>query len=139
LARVEEASFEKDGKPVNYRKAALTREGEQTVEGAPLDLSLRERTMRSPAKREKAAKLREAIPVTLSAEAAALEQRLREWRLGIARKEGKPAFFVFGDSVLRSIAHARPRTISALAAIHGIGAAKLERFGADVCRICSED
>ena len=26
----------------------------------------------------------------------------------------------------------------ALAAIHGVGAAKLERFGADVCRLCTE-
>ena len=74
----------------------------------------------------------------LSPEGAALEQRLREWRLAIAKKEGKPAFFVFGDSVLRSIAHARPRNLTALAAIHGVGAAKLERFGADVCRLCAE-
>jgi RecQ family ATP-dependent DNA helicase len=139
LLRIEEASFEKDGKPVNYRKAALTREGEQTIEGAPLDLSLRERGTPTPAKHEKPAKSRETAPIELTPDGAALEQRLRDWRLGIAKKEGKPAFFVFGDSVLRSIANARPRTLSALAAIHGIGAAKLERFGADVCRICSEN
>ena len=139
LVRIEEASFEKDGKPVNYRKVALTREAEQTIEGAPLDLSLRERESRQSAKRDKPAKTRESAPATLTPEAVALEQRLRDWRLGIAKKEGKPAFFVFGDTVLRSIAHARPRNLSALAAIHGIGAAKLERFGADVCRICSEE
>jgi superfamily II DNA helicase RecQ len=74
----------------------------------------------------------------LSPESAALEQRLKEWRLAIAKKEGKPAFFIFGDSVLRSIAQARPMNLTALAAIHGVGAAKLERFGADVCRLCTE-
>jgi RecQ family ATP-dependent DNA helicase len=146
LVRIEEASFEKDGKPINYRKAALTREGEEFVEGAPLDLSLRERTARDTPKRRKSEKVPKNLaekspekpPVDLSPEGTALEQRLKDWRLAIAKKEGKPAFFVFGDSVLRSIAHARPRNLTALAAINGVGAAKLERFGADVCRLCAE-
>jgi superfamily II DNA helicase RecQ len=142
LVRIEEASFEKDGKPINYRKAALTREGEEFVEGSPLQISLRERATRDTAKRSKPAKAAKNIPekpqVALSPASAALEERLKEWRLAIAKKEGKPAFFVFGDSVLRSIAHARPRNLTALAAIHGVGAAKLERFGADVCRLCAE-
>jgi superfamily II DNA helicase RecQ len=162
LVRIEEASFEKDGKPINYRKAALTREGEEYVEGSPLDLSLRERATRGRPKQRKPAKrspekhspakhgpekhrpettqerIVEKPPAALSPESAALEQRLKEWRFAIAKKEGKPAFFVFGDSVLHSIAHARPRNLTALAAIHGVGAAKLERFGADVCRLCTE-
>jgi superfamily II DNA helicase RecQ len=146
LLRIEDASFEKDGKPVNYRKAALTREGEELIEGAPLDLSLRERTARDTPRRRKPEKVPKNIaekspekpPVALSTESAALEQRLKEWRLAIAKKEGKPAFFVFGDSVLHSIAHARPTNLTALAAIHGVGAAKLERFGEDVCRLCTE-
>jgi superfamily II DNA helicase RecQ len=138
LLRIEDASFEKDGKPVNYRKAALTREGAEFVEGAPLDLSLRERTTRETPKQRKPEKVREKPPVALSPEGAALEQKLKDWRLAIAKKEGKPAFFVFGDSVLRSIAHARPVSLTALATIHGVGTAKLERFGADVCRLCAE-
>jgi superfamily II DNA helicase RecQ len=143
LVRIEDASFEKDGKPVNYRKAALTREGEDFVEGAPLDLSLRERSARDTPKQRKLEKpsknIPEKPPITLSPQGAALEQRLKEWRLIIAKKDGKPAFFVFGDSVLRSIAHARPRNLTALAAIHGVGAAKLERYGTDVCRLCAEN
>jgi ATP-dependent DNA helicase RecQ len=142
LVHIEEASFEKDGKPVNYRKAALTREGEDFVEGAPLDLSLRERSARDTPKQRKLEKpsknIPEKPPITLSPQGAALEQRLKEWRLTIAKKDGKPAFFVFGDSVLRSIAHTRPTNLTALAAIHGVGTAKLERYGADVCRLCAE-
>lgn len=138
LIRIEDASFEKDGKPINYRKAALTREGEEFVEGGPLELSLRERSMLFVSKREKPARRVEKPPAELSPEGAVLEQRLREWRSAIAKKEGKPAFFVFGDSVLRAIAHARPANLTALGAIHGIGPSKLERFGADVCRLCTE-
>ncbi len=103
---------------------------------------MRERHARSTPKKRRpdkaTAKNPETAAADLSSEGAALEQRLREWRLAIAKKEGKPAFFIFGDSVLRSIAHARPTNLTALAAIHGVGAAKLERFGADVCRLCAE-
>ena len=147
LLRIDEASFEKDGKPVNYRKASLTREGAEFVEGAPLDITLRERaTPEKPKRSRQAEKTRqprqetkeERASVVLTPEGEALEQRLKEWRLALAKKECKPAFFIFGDSVLRAIAHARPRNLTSLAAISGVGAAKLERFGADVCRLCSE-
>ncbi len=157
LVRIDEASFEKDGKPVTYRKASLTREGEDFSEGAPLELSLREaeEEKETPRKRARAAKVRDkAVPAAgrsvtppreprtpeapLSAEASALEARLKEWRLAVAKKEGKPAFFVFGDSVLRAIARAQPTTLNALASISGVGTAKLERFGADVCQLCRE-
>ena len=132
---------------MNYRKASLTREGEEFVEGAPLDVTLRERAAQKRTKltqtTEKSGgkpreRNQERSTVVLTPEGEALEQRLKEWRLAIAKKEGKPAFFVFGDSVLRSIAHARPRNLTSLAAISGVGAAKLERFGADVCRLCAE-
>ncbi len=163
LVRIDEASFEKDGKPIVYRKASLTREGEDFPEGAPLELSLRERAEQStPRKRGRASGKSSSAPriataapgasgaakpqvrepkapeVPLSAEAAALEARLKDWRLAIAKKEGKPAFFVFGDSVLRSIARARPTTLAALGGVNGVGTAKLERFGADVCRLCAQ-
>ncbi len=155
--RIEDASFEKDGRPVNYRKAALTREGEDFSEGAPLELNLRERA--APAKRKRLRKdtAAESAPRTaggstssrprpaperpviqLSPEGEALEARLKEWRLALAKRDGKPPFFIFGDAVLRSIADARPTTLAALARISGVGAAKLERFGADICRLCRE-
>ena len=60
LLRIEEASFEKDGKPINYRKAALTREGEEFVEGSPLDFrcaSAPRGTPRSAASRRRPQKI----------------------------------------------------------------------------------
>jgi superfamily II DNA helicase RecQ len=74
----------------------------------------------------------------LSPEDAELETRLRDWRLEIARKQRIPPFFVLADSVLRSIARTRPTTLPALLAVDGIGQSKLDRFGADICRLCSE-
>jgi ATP-dependent DNA helicase RecQ len=58
--------------------------------------------------------------------------RLRDWRAGIAREHGVPAYVVFHDGTLRAIAQQRPQTLAALAQISGIGAAKLERYGGDV-------
>jgi len=49
-----------------------------------------------------------------------------------------PPFFIFGDTTMREIARRRPTTLDALLQVDGIGQAKLERYGADVCRICAE-
>ncbi len=61
-----------------------------------------------------------------------LRQRLKEWRLGIARAHGVPPYVVFHDSTLDLIAAKRPQTLDELAEISGVGQAKLTRYGADI-------
>ncbi|WP_433268897.1 ATP-dependent DNA helicase UvrD2 [Actinosynnema sp. CS-041913] len=61
-----------------------------------------------------------------------LLNRLRAWRAGRARELKVPAYVVFTDSTLVAIAEQRPEDIAGLVAIAGIGAAKLDRYGADV-------
>ncbi|GAB3081529.1 ATP-dependent DNA helicase UvrD2 [Intrasporangium mesophilum] len=58
--------------------------------------------------------------------------RLRAWRLAVAREASVPAYVVFTDATLTAIAEAGPRDESALAAISGVGARKLEQYGGDV-------
>lgn len=58
--------------------------------------------------------------------------RLKEWRLRTAQELKVPAFVVFSDNTLIAIAETRPTDDAALVAISGIGARKLEQFGADV-------
>ena len=60
---------------------------------------------------------------------AGLFERLREWRLETARAESVPAFVVFSDRTLRALAAVRPGDEAALAAVPGVGPAKLERYG----------
>jgi ATP-dependent DNA helicase RecQ len=55
--------------------------------------------------------------------------RLRAWRTEQARSQSVPPYVVFHDSTLAAIAAAQPRDLDALAAIAGIGAKKLERYG----------
>jgi ATP-dependent DNA helicase RecQ len=68
----------------------------------------------------------------LAPEDAELFERLRAWRAGVAREAGLPAYVVFHDATLRAVAEARPATLDELSGIGGVGAAKLERYGAGV-------
>ncbi len=55
--------------------------------------------------------------------------RLKELRLEIAGEQGVPAYVVFHDRSLQDMAARKPQSLHALAACHGVGAAKLERYG----------
>ncbi|HVC30308.1 MAG TPA: DNA helicase RecQ [Steroidobacteraceae bacterium] len=57
---------------------------------------------------------------------------LRAWRLQVAREHGVPAYTVFHDSTLEEIARRRPGSTEELRAVSGVGAIKLERYGAAV-------
>ena len=54
---------------------------------------------------------------------------LKAWRLERARGDGVPAFVVFHDKTLDEIARRLPRDRNQLAAVPGIGPAKLDRYG----------
>ncbi|HEY3870148.1 MAG TPA: ATP-dependent DNA helicase UvrD2 [Actinocrinis sp.] len=62
----------------------------------------------------------------------ALFERLREWRSASAREQSLPAYVIFTDATLTAIAEACPVDRAQLAAIPGVGAAKLNRYGAEV-------
>ena len=70
--------------------------------------------------------------IELPADAAARFTALRQWRAAIAREQNVPAYVIFHDATLRSIALEQPRDLDALAAIAGVGAGKLERYGREV-------
>ncbi|HET7567729.1 MAG TPA: ATP-dependent DNA helicase UvrD2 [Gaiellaceae bacterium] len=57
---------------------------------------------------------------------------LKEWRLARARVEEVPAYVVFNDRTLAELVSRAPRTLAELAAVPGIGPAKLERYGAEL-------
>ena len=126
LVRMTEAVFEKDGKQIPYRKVSLTREGETTEE---FDLAMkaaaktvakgkRRKKRKAVASKPRAAREPKAPMPPLN---AGLEETLRAWRLAEARRLGVPAFRIFADQTLRTIAAHRPGTAAELLAIPGIG------------------
>ncbi len=64
-----------------------------------------------------------------------LFDELRAWRLRRAKADGVPAYVVFHDATLAAIADRRPRDWADLAAIPGIGPAKLDRYADEVLAV----
>ena len=65
----------------------------------------------------------------LPAEAEPLFEALRTARARLAKEQGVPPYVVFHDTTLRAMATAKPHNFDELAAMPGIGQAKLERYG----------
>ncbi len=63
---------------------------------------------------------------------------LKTWRAEVAREHNLPAYVIFHDATLAEIARRQPRTLEDLQGISGIGAKKLEAYGADVLRVVAE-
>jgi ATP-dependent DNA helicase RecQ len=60
---------------------------------------------------------------------------LRAKRMELAKEQGVPPYVIFHDSVLRDMTGFKPRSLSALAELPGIGAAKLEKYGDDFLNV----
>ncbi|MEE1784861.1 ATP-dependent DNA helicase UvrD2 [Streptomyces sp. SP17BM10] len=76
----------------------------------------------------------ESCPSTMD---EALYERLREWRARQAKKQGAPAYVVFTDATLMAIAEDVPASRRELAQISGVGAMKLDKYGAAVLSLCA--
>jgi DNA helicase II / ATP-dependent DNA helicase PcrA len=59
-------------------------------------------------------------------------EALREWRLERSREDGVPAYVVFDNKTLETIAGARPRDRAELASVPGVGPKKLEQYADEV-------
>ncbi|MBK7144945.1 MAG: DNA helicase RecQ [Xanthomonadales bacterium] len=75
------------------------------------------------------------VPAATSQHGDAIFERLRAWRAQTARAAGLPPYVVFHDATLAAIAAAHPESHADLAAISGIGARKLERYGDEILRV----
>ncbi|MEL6982708.1 MAG: ATP-dependent DNA helicase UvrD2, partial [Actinomycetota bacterium] len=67
-----------------------------------------------------------------SAREASLRDQLAAWRRDRSKADGVPAYVVFDNKTLDAIARVEPTSLGDLAAISGIGPAKLERYGDEV-------
>jgi len=111
-----------------YGALRLTAESRAVLKGER-SIALRAwREAKRSARRSKAA----AGMADLSLEASELFDRLRAWRLEAARQHGVPAYVIFHDATLREIARVRPSSVDMLRGISGVGARKLEAYGAEI-------
>ena len=96
--------------------------------------------MRRPERRQVATK-RRGSSLTAAADALHTDindgvfQALRQWRREVAHEHKVPAYTVLHDSSLREIAQRLPDSLLQLQGVTGVGAAKLERYGAEIIAV----
>jgi ATP-dependent DNA helicase RecQ len=71
-------------------------------------------------------------------EAQSLFEALRAWRAAEAKAQRIPPYVIFHDTVLREIAAVRPTSVEELGQIKGVGASKMQRYGAAVLGVVGE-
>jgi ATP-dependent DNA helicase RecQ len=94
------------------------------------------RKAKSSARSEGKAKTK--TPETLAALDSIAQQRfaaLKAWRAEVAREHALPAYVIFHDATLLAMATAAPQSLAELSGINGLGAKKLEAYGAEVLRL----
>ncbi len=62
---------------------------------------------------------------------------LRAWRAEVAREHQLPAYVIFHDAALATMARDVPTTLAALSGISGVGAKKLEAYGPSIVALLS--
>ena len=121
-----------------YSTLRLMPDARQVLKGE-VTVILREQTAGDRASRSKKVAKTSAKGIAEAAlNAGALERlgKLKAWRAEVAREHNLPAFVIFHDATLRAIAERAPQNAIDLEGIAGIGAKKLEAYGAEVLRAC---
>jgi ATP-dependent DNA helicase RecQ len=104
-------------------RLVVTEEGRRVLRGeAPF--ALREDIFTPRTRRE-----RRIAPISGEPDADLLGA-LKALRGAMARAQNQPAYVIFPDRTLIEMAKERPKTLDDLSAVHGIGAAKLQKYGA---------
>lgn len=146
-----DAVFEKEGKQIPYRTVSLTPAGRAANETTPilfvmkdaarpvakrklLKKSVKSSGRLAAASRTQSAKTEGAASVS-GAGQQRIEQALRAWRLSEAKRRRVPAFRIFGDRALLSIAASAPSNEAELLAVQGIGAGIVKKYGAHIFRL----
>ncbi|MBC7924032.1 MAG: HRDC domain-containing protein, partial [Bryobacteraceae bacterium] len=157
LVAIEDASWEKDGKTIEFRKVRLTPAGredsvvreirmpDQSGDGVQKP---RVRKAKTAAKTKATRATRTATPSLAKAANAepvnaepvmddAVKTALRAWRLQEAKKQSIPAFRILTDRVLFAVAEKRPRNLHELLQVPGMGPKMVEKYGAQIFRVLS--
>jgi ATP-dependent DNA helicase RecQ len=113
-------------------------EGSRAVLKGEVPVQLRESVSSAPAKRSRKSSAPPAAAANLGPDAQVRFINLKAWRAEVAREHNLPAYVIFHDATLAAIAERNPGTLDDLQGISGMGAKKLEAYGAEVLRVCQQ-
>jgi len=119
----------------SFDTLALT-EGSRPVLRGEQSVLLREATASAGPKTPRRACAPPVAAANLGQDAQVRFINLKAWRAEVAREHNLPAYVIFHDATLAAIAERNPSTLEDLQGISGMGAKKLEAYGAEVLRVC---
>jgi DNA topoisomerase-3 len=136
--RLADDSFEKEGKTIRFRRASLCPSWRESVQGD--GFLVEEAAPPPPARPRKKGAKGQALAIRAVADDGlepdpVLVERLRRWRLELARARRLPAFRILTDRTLQAVASLRPQSLKELLEVPGIGAKLAEKHGAEILRI----
>jgi DNA topoisomerase-3 len=143
LVEVLADSFDKGGKTIRFQRVWLTRPGRLAGRNGVDGVLVVEEVAAPPRKRR--ARTKTTSPAVAKEQApldeaeAALFEKLREWRLGEARRRRVPAFRILGDRTLAAICRARPVDEDELLDVAGIGPAKASSYGRKILAVINAE
>lgn len=142
LISLSEHIFEKEGELIHYKRAALTKDGYvfDPKDIQSIAITLRGRVQKTKGKIQAAGKkttTHQVIrrPGAGASENSKLYDALREWRMGMAKKKGLPAFRIFTNRVLDNLASGLPTSYDELHMVQGVGPHFVEKYGKEIIRI----
>jgi len=77
------------------------------------------------------------VPASLDSQGERRYLALKAWRAEVAGEHNLPAYVIFHDATLATIAERAPKSLDDLQGISGIGVKKLEAYGEEVLRVIS--
>ena len=120
-----------------YSTLVLTAAAKSILKGDEV-LMLRQESERSASRSKNIMFNRKKSLVDLPAAAQERYERLKAWRLALAKEHSIPAYFIFNDTTLQQIAVEQPDSLRALANISGVGQHKLDTYGSDILNFLRE-
>jgi superfamily II DNA helicase RecQ len=131
--------FMKDGKAIRFRRASLLPRARKAFDGPEfLVEDAPERVAKASARGSKRGRGSRVAATAVTVADAGLTARLKEWRRGVSRNMGVPAFRVMTDRTMVAIAAAVPSSVQALQRISGVGPKLIERHGAALMKVLGQ-
>jgi DNA topoisomerase-3 len=147
-----DAVFEKQGKLIPYRTVCLTPAGRATNQTTPVLFVMKDARLHVSKGKQRKKSRKSMAPQSATARMPSgrigagagssgseqqirLEQALRAWRLSEAKRKRTPAFRIFGDRALVSIAMTSPKNEAELLAVPGIGIGIVKKYGLQIFRL----
>jgi ATP-dependent DNA helicase RecQ len=110
-----------------YGGWSVTEAGRRVLKGADT-ITLRKDTLKPARKARRAAVAAEALSNGADGDPELFEA-LRRRRSDLAKEQRVAAYVVFADKTLIDMVRLKPRTLSEMSAVHGVGEAKLRQYG----------